>query len=139
MTLLTGVPGWFSGKEPVCQGRRPGFDPWVRKIPWRRKWQPTSVFLPGKFHGQRSLGGYSPWGHTMWVTTELGMASPITTWPGSLRPSSRRGHSPGASLAPGPCSWILEDGTAVRKQRLSCFLPCPRLHHQAGRWTFMHS
>ena len=35
------------------------FDPWVRKIPWSRKWQPTSVFLPGKFHGQRSLGVYS--------------------------------------------------------------------------------
>ena len=37
------------------------FDPWVRKIPWRRKWQPTPVFLPGKSHGQRSLVGYSPW------------------------------------------------------------------------------
>ena len=37
------------------------FDPWVRKIPWRRKWQPTPVFLPGKSHGQRNLKGYSPW------------------------------------------------------------------------------
>ena len=37
-------------------------DPRVRKIPWRKKWQPTPVFLPGKFHGQRSLAGYSPWG-----------------------------------------------------------------------------
>jgi len=42
--------------------RRHGFYPWVRKIPWRRKWQPTSVFLPGKSHGQRRLAGYSPWG-----------------------------------------------------------------------------
>ena len=42
---------------------RLGFDPWVRKIPWRRAWQPTAVFLPGKSHGQRSLAGYSPWGH----------------------------------------------------------------------------
>ena len=42
--------------------RRPGFDPWVGKIPWRRKWQPTPIFLPGKSHGQRSLAGYSPWG-----------------------------------------------------------------------------
>ena len=42
---------------------RPGFDPWVKKIPWRRKWQPTPVFLPGKSHGQRSLVGYSSWGH----------------------------------------------------------------------------
>ena len=40
---------------------KPEFDPWVGKIPWRRKWQPTAVFLPGKSHGQRSLEGYSPW------------------------------------------------------------------------------
>ena len=45
---------------PITQEK---FDPWVRKIPWRRKWQPTSVLLPGKFHGQRSLAGYSPWDH----------------------------------------------------------------------------
>ena len=54
-----------SGKEPACQykrHKRGGFDPWVRKIPWRRKWQPTPVFLLGKSHGQRSLAGYSPWG-----------------------------------------------------------------------------
>jgi len=38
-----------------------GLDPWVRKIPWRRKWQPIPVFLPGKSNGQRSLAGYSPW------------------------------------------------------------------------------
>ena len=43
----------------VHQCRRPGFDPWVRKIPWRRKWQPTSVVLRGKFHGPRTLAGYS--------------------------------------------------------------------------------
>ena len=49
---------------PVAQlqCRRPGFDPWVGKIPWRREWLPTLVFLPGEFHGQRSLAGYSPWG-----------------------------------------------------------------------------
>ena len=39
-----------------------GFNPWVGNIPWRRKWQPTPVFLPGESHGQRSLAGYSPWG-----------------------------------------------------------------------------
>ena len=38
------------------------FDPWVGKVPWSRKWQSTPVFLPGKFHGQRSLMGYNPWG-----------------------------------------------------------------------------
>ena len=52
-------------KESACQFRRcrrHSFDPWVRKIPLRRKWQPTPVFLPGKSHGQRSLVGYSLWG-----------------------------------------------------------------------------
>jgi len=43
------------GKELACQCKRYGFNPWVRKIPWKRKWQPTPVVLPGKFHGQRSL------------------------------------------------------------------------------------
>ena len=42
---------------------RLGFDSWVGKIPWRRPWQPTPVFLPGESHGQRSLAGYSPWSH----------------------------------------------------------------------------
>ena len=46
------------------------FDPWVGKIPWRRKWQPTPVVLPGESHGQRSLVGYSPWGRKEWDTTE---------------------------------------------------------------------
>ena len=67
-----GLPRWLSGKEPTSQCRRHKrhrFDPWVRKIPWRRKWQPTPVFLPGKSHGQRRLAGSSPWGHE-WVTTE---------------------------------------------------------------------
>ena len=57
-----GLPRWVSGKESACQCRRCGFDPWVGRIPWRRKWQPTPVFLPGKSHGQKSLAGYSPWG-----------------------------------------------------------------------------
>ena len=52
-----GFPGGSVVKKPACQCRKPGFDPWVRKIPWRRKWQPTPVFLPGKSHGQRSLVG----------------------------------------------------------------------------------
>ena len=42
-------------------------DLWVRKIPWRMRWQPTPVFLPEKSHGQRSLAGYSPWGHKGWT------------------------------------------------------------------------
>ena len=50
--------------------RETRFDPWVGKIPWRRKWQSTPVLLPGKAHGQRSLVGYSPWGHKELDTTE---------------------------------------------------------------------
>ena len=56
------LPWWLRSKEPACQCRRHGFDPWVRKIPRGRKWEPIPVFLPGKSHGQRSLVGYSPWG-----------------------------------------------------------------------------
>ena len=55
-------PGDSDSKEFFLQCGTPGFDPWVRKIPWSRKWQTTPVFLPGEFHGQRSLAGYSPWG-----------------------------------------------------------------------------
>ena len=51
-------------------GRRCGFDPWIRKILWRRKWQPTPVFLPRKSHEPRSLKGYSPQGHKELDTTE---------------------------------------------------------------------
>ena len=54
-----------SGKNPPVNAgdvRDERFDLWIRKIPWRRKWQPTPVFLPGKFHGQKSFTGYSPWG-----------------------------------------------------------------------------
>ena len=55
-------PGGSDSKRVCLQCGRPGFDHWVWKIPWRRKWQPTPVLLPGKSHGQRSLVGYSPWG-----------------------------------------------------------------------------
>ena len=64
-SLFSRLPRWFSGKESACQCRRCrrlGFHPWIRKVSWSRKWQPTPVFLPGKSHGQRSLAGYSPWG-----------------------------------------------------------------------------
>ena len=72
-THIWGFPGVTSGKEPACQCRRlkrHGFDPWVRKIPWRRAWQPTPIYLPGESHGQRSLVRYSPWGCKGLDTTE---------------------------------------------------------------------
>ena len=68
-----GLLPWQLRRQSVClQFGRPRFDPWVRKIPWRRKWQSTAVFLPGKSHGFRSLVGYSPWGRRVghdWVTS----------------------------------------------------------------------
>ena len=51
--------------------RRHGFDPWVGKIPWRKAWQPTPVFLPGEFHGQKSLVGYTLWGCKETDMTEM--------------------------------------------------------------------
>ena len=64
-----GFPGGSGGKESIrLQCRRPRFSPWVGKIPWRRKWPPTPVFLPGKFHRQRSLVG--PWGRKELDMTE---------------------------------------------------------------------
>ena len=72
--ILWEFPGGAHGKEHACQCRRHkrcGFKPWVRKIPWRRPWQPTPVSLPGESHGQRSLVGYSPRGHKESDTTEV--------------------------------------------------------------------
>ena len=57
-----GLHWCLSGKEYICQCRRYRFDPWARKILWRRKRQPAPVFLPGRSRGQRNLVGYSPWG-----------------------------------------------------------------------------
>ena len=91
--LLPGGPGsikshydllWDSlvaQKVKLCpQCRRPGFDPWVGKIPWRRKWQPTPVLLPGESHGQRSLVGYSPRGCRVghnWATSLTDSLTPM--------------------------------------------------------------
>ena len=68
VTLKCSLCGSSAGKGFAC--RRPGFVPWVRKIPWRREWQPTPVFLPGESHGQRSLVSYSPRGRRESDTTE---------------------------------------------------------------------
>ena len=86
------LPRWHSSKESACQCRRQsrcGFNPWVRKIHWKKKWQPISVFFSGKFHGQRSLVGYCLGGHKeTWLSdwgcniqnTEIMEFSPITSW-----------------------------------------------------------
>ena len=72
--LYHGFPGGSVVKNPPAvqaTARRLGFHPWVSKIPWRRKWQPTPEFLPEKSHGQRSLTGYSPWDTKEFDMTEL--------------------------------------------------------------------
>ena len=76
-------PRWCSGKKFICQYRKHKDDPWVGKIPWSRKWQPTLVFLMGKFYGQRSLVGYSPWGCKELATTEH---THTQAWNGPLCP-----------------------------------------------------
>ena len=74
--MFRGFPGGSVGKESACyagdrlQCQKPGFDHWVGKIPWKRKWQPTPVFLPGKSQGQRSMVGY----------IVHGVAESDTTW-----------------------------------------------------------
>ena len=63
VSICEGFPGGTSDKEAAGQCRRSkrrAFDPWVGRIPWRKAWQPTAVFLPGESHGQRNLVGYSP-------------------------------------------------------------------------------
>ena len=95
----TGLLWWLCGKESTCQCKRHRFNPWVGTIPWRRKWQPTPLFLSGKAHEQRSLVGYSPWGHKRvghdWVTkhstalTIVGVHFKIVA---SYRTSVTKGH-----------------------------------------------
>ena len=63
-------PHGLDSKESACNEGDPGSVPGLRRSPWRREWQPTPVFLPGEFHGQRSLVGYSPWSHKRSDTTE---------------------------------------------------------------------
>jgi len=77
LTPRWGLPWWLSGKESTCQCKRHSrcrLDSWIRKIPWRRKWQPTPLFLPGKSQGQRRLEDYSPPG-----CKESGMTEQMST------------------------------------------------------------
>ena len=100
-----GFPGSASGKEPACQCprcKRCRFDPWVGKIPWRRTWQPTPVFLPGESHGQRTLAGYSTWCHKESDTTEASqhtrmhaMSQAPESQMGQFTPHSTEAQRPG--------------------------------------------
>ena len=68
--IPTYFPLWLKQQRIILlQCRRPGFDSGVKRIPWRREWETTSVFLPGELHRQKILAGYSPRGGKQWDTT----------------------------------------------------------------------
>ena len=93
------LPRWYSGKESTWQCRR-WFDPWGGKIPWRRKWQPTPVLLPGKVHGQRRLAGYRPWGGKELKTTEHTFLLPTSKWTQAVQTHVVQGCSMNQSYEP---------------------------------------
>ena len=99
-------PSGISGKESAHQSRRPnrcGFDPWVGKIPWKRKWKPTPAFLPGESHGQRSLAGYSPRGHKKVRHNLATKPSPLQSHKNLLSPEHLSPASwPSPHWCPGP-------------------------------------
>ena len=126
-----GLPRWCSGKESACQCSRRRFDPWVRKIPWSRKWQPTPIFLPGKSHGQRSLAGYSPWsrrGSELTHTDSLSASSLTCTFSDPFR-SSRWSSSfvcfDRCRFTEGTSSYVEGQGVSSRPTCISppCLLP----------------
>ena len=109
------LPRWHSGKEPACERRRYkrcGFDPWVGKIPWRRKCQPTPAFLPGEFHGLRSLVGYSPWSHKR-------VRHDLATKPTSLPQDSLKNwiFQPFITGIIKDLTWLLEDKTPTTTRK----------------------
>ena len=82
-TDLVTRPWWLRWWWIRLQFGRPGFDPWVRKSPWRSAWQPSPVFLPGEPYGQRSLAGYSPWGCRVehdWASGHAHMCESMSTF-----------------------------------------------------------
>ena len=127
---ITGLPWWLSGKEPTCQWRKPGFSPCIGKIPWRRKWQPTPVSLPGKSYGQRSLVGYSPWGHKESDTAER-LSTHAHRW--TRLSDWARMHTDGAAegvVFMSPCVhkgtflWAIHVGECMLTPSHPTFLPC---------------
>ena len=111
---------WLGGKESAPQCRRCRFNPWVRKIAWRKKWQPTPVFLPGKFHGKRCLVCYTPWSHE-----DLDTTANTHTHIWSARLSEMLSHFTCAVTLPvlrsiAPAVWTLRSRrTAARQAPLS--------------------
>ena len=146
--ICWGPPMWHSGKESTCQCRRHrrcGFEPWAGKIPWRRKQQPTAVFLPEKSHGQKSLVGQSPWGHKESDITEglrmcwSNRSICVCLWcRGSCRltPYSRPSveYQPGVkALVDHPHSSLRPHGELVQVMAHSFLINHLRVHHPSPR------
>ena len=122
--MILVASGGSDGKSICLQCRRPGFDPWFGKILWRRKWQPIPVFLPGKFHGQRSLVGYSPWGRKELATSERVHLMTSGAWQVLLMVKN-----PPASVRSLGREDPLEDGMAIYSSILAWRIPLDR-----GAW-----
>ena len=106
--------GGTSGKESACQWRRSkrcSFDPWAGKIPWRRKWQSTPVFLPGESHGRRGLVGNSQWDHRVGYDWRNWVQYSTYVCPLPLKPPSHLPPHPthlGCHRAPGRASCAIQ-------------------------------
>ena len=131
---MPGLPWWLSGKESVCQCRSCGFDHWVARFPWRRKWEPTPVLLPGESHGRRSLVGCSLWGHKGLDSTERlninnncdarggELRALVLLWPLSVR---NQAYMPcGAFHAPALPHLMLVEGASWPRQTYRAGVPC---------------
>ena len=103
-----GLPRWLSGKESICHCRRCGFDTWLRKIPWRRKWQSPPAFLPGKSHGQGSLAGCKRVGHDLATKTIARQRL------GDVVVNQQRLVATGSQKSLGMLSWILQREIALQ-------------------------
>ena len=120
-------PDGSVGKESDCNagdtGDRRGFDLWIGKIPWRRKWQPTLVFLAWKIYGQRNLVGYSPWGQkesdtTKWLSTPTHRVNVHLVPPKLFAPTEPQGTL-GPPVQPSgrtavPLSLLIQNWSAAR-------------------------
>ena len=126
-----GLPWCLSDEESACQYSSHGFIPWVGKILWRRKWQPTPVFLPRESHGRRSLVGCSPWGSHLILCCPLLLLAPI---PPRIRVFSNefqmfklvleKAEEPEIKLPTSAGSWKKEESS--RKTSISALLTMPK-------------
>ena len=123
-----GLPRWLRGKESPCQCRRRkrcAFDPWIRKIPWRKKWQPTIIFLPGKSHGQWSLVGYKE--------SDMTVTKPQMKWPKKVWEEVGRSR------------WVFTERLKIqwveRKKRISQVKEKAKNVEDTGnlRWTYLYT